>query len=165
MTRPVSHSLSAIMPATLAVLLVLLSAVPGKLLGLTLTPNIAWILSWIFALHAPMLWPRGVAFALGLLQDVLFGTPLGAQALLALLLVQWGTLERERGVSLKPRVRLPHTAIILTVWHGLLWLVLALVIADPPPLSRLLVTGLVNGLWCVLFYNVARRLFATRMAG
>jgi rod shape-determining protein MreD len=159
--RPVSHQLIGFLPAVLAVLLVFLAAAPIDGGGLTVAPNVAWLMTLVMVAFYPPAWPRGLAFALGLLQDVLWGTPLGAQALLALLLAQMAALH----AAMRPQVQLfrlrwLEAAGILVLWHLALWLLLQIVQTDAPSLRPMVRTGLGNALWYPVFYWLGTRLFA-----
>jgi rod shape-determining protein MreD len=158
--RPLSHYLLSILPVVLAVLLVLLSAVPLGAGGWSLTPNVAWLMTLVMVALCPYAWGRVLAFALGLLQDMVFGTPLGSQALLALLLAQLVAMQAERQQVQLFRLRWLEAAGLLLLWHLMLWAIMQLVNTDAPTLPHLLVAGLVNALWYPLFYWLAARLCA-----
>lgn len=153
--RPLSHPLVAMLPALVAVPLVFLTAVPLEGGVVSYTPNIALLMTLVLTGSARFSWPRGLAFALGLLQDVLFGTPLAAQALLALLLAQWQLWQQSRRPSpVQFRLRWIEAAATLIACHGLLWVLLYASHHNPAPLSHLLVMGAVNGLWYPMFYRL-----------
>ena len=158
--RPVSHQMLAAFPAFLALILILFSAAPVTGGGFTYTPNIAWLMTLVMVAFYPAAWPRGLAFAFGLLQDVLYGTPLGAQALLALLLAQLADMQSMRTQSQLFRIRWLEAAGMLVVLHVLLYLIMQLVKADTASLAQLLRAGVVNALWYPIFYGVATRSFA-----
>ncbi len=128
--------------------------------GVSLTPNVAWLMTLVMVAHYPPAWPRAVAFALGLSQDILFGTPLGAQALLALLLVQLVTMQSERQQVQLFRLRWLEAAGTMVLWHLMLWAITHMVQEGAPQLRHLLQAGLVNALWYPLFYWLGTRLFA-----
>jgi hypothetical protein len=94
---------------------------------------------------------------IGLLQDVVFATPLGSQALLTLLLVQCATWATPRAQQQPFVVRWLEAAGVLMLWHGLLWLVVLLVDAQTASLRLLMTAGLVNVLWYPAFYWLFRR--------
>ncbi len=157
--RPLSHQVLAMIPAGLAVVLVLLAATPLDAAGLTYTPNIAWLMTLVMVAFYPPSWPRGFAFFLGLAQDILFMTPLGSQALLALMLAQFTAAQGDRQQSLF-RLRWLEAAGVLVVMHLMLWVIMQAVGADSASLRHLLRAGLVNALWYPLFYWLATRAFA-----
>lgn len=151
--KPISHQLYATIPAVLTVLLVFVSAVPLQGGVISYTPNMAFLMTLILTASPRYYWPRGLAFLLGLLQDVLFGTPLGAQALLAVLLAQWVLLQQARGmVPLQFRLRWISATGILVGIHVVLWVVIYAVGHMAPPFGSMLIAGAMNGLWYALFY-------------
>lgn len=158
--RPISHQLLSVSPAILAVLGILLSATPLDVSAISFTPNVACLMTLIAVAHYPSIWPRGFAFCLGLLQDVLFATPLGAQALLMLMLAQFVRAQGMRNPAMPFRLRWLEAAGIIVVWHALLWFVTALVLAHGPSLRHLLQAGLISVVWYPLFYVLGTRLFA-----
>ncbi len=146
-------------PAGLALLLVLLAASPLDATMLSYTPNVAWLMTLVMVAFYPPAWPRGIAFFLGLLQDILFSTPLGSQALLALLLAQFTAAQGDRQQTLF-RLRWLEAAGVLVVMHLLLWAIMHAVTADSASLRHLLRAGLVNAVWYPVFYWLATRAFA-----
>ena len=158
--RPVSHQLLGIFPALIALILMLLSAAPVPGNGFTYTPNIAWLMTLVMVAFYPQSWPRGLAFAFGLLQDILYGTPLGSQALLTLLLAQLTDIQAMRNPSQLFRMRWLEAAGVLVMLHLLLFCIMNLVNADTASMQQLLRAGVVNALWYPIFYWVATRSFA-----
>lgn len=141
-----------LIPGVIAVLFAMLGAVPVEISQVTLMPNAAWLMTIVLAALYPPAWAFWFAFLLGLIQDILYGTPMGAQALLALVL--WIVL-RVRPVRVANplfRVVWAEAAILLVVWHALLWAILGWVGPHTPPLVPLLMTGVVNALWFPVFY-------------
>ncbi len=141
-----------LLPGALAMLFALLGAVPMEIGDVTVTPNAAWLMTIALAALYPPAWGFWFAFALGLIQDILYGTPLGAQALLALLL--WLALRARPARVAHPlfRVVWAEAALLMVVWHGVLWLIMAWVNPHTTALVPLLISGLVNALWFPLFY-------------
>lgn len=157
--RPLSYQVLTLFPALLAVLLVLVSAVPLGGGALNITPNVAWLMTLVMVAFFPPVWPRGLAFMLGLLQDMLMGTPLGSQALLALLLAQCVAMQtRHQQVQLF-RLRWLEASGMLVLWHVLLWALMHAVQADAPSLRHMLQAGLISAVWYPLFYVLVTRLF------
>ncbi len=157
--RPVSFQIFALLPALLALLMVLLAAAPMEAGGVTYTPNIAWLMTLVMVAHCPQVWPRGFAFLLGLLQDMLFGTPLGSQAVLTLLLAQVAAVQAARNQAQPFRLRWLEAAGMLVLWHLLLWALMHFVAQDSASLRHLLRVGVVNALWYPIFYHLITRLF------
>jgi rod shape-determining protein MreD len=158
--QPLSHRLLSLLPLVIGALLVLLCAVPISGGVLTYTPNIAWLMTLVLVAFAPAAWSPTRAFGLGLLQDVLFATPLGSQALLALLLAQMTQIQTQRQQTQRFRLRWLEVAGVLVVWHGLLWLMIEGVTHGSASLRHLLGAGVVNALWYPVFYVVFTRLFS-----
>lgn len=158
--RPVSHQILAALPTILAFVLVLFSAAPMPGGELTYTPNIAWLMTIVMVAFYPRAWPLSAAFGFGLLQDVLYGTPLGSQALLALLLAYVTNIQSMRNQSQLFRLRWLEAAGMLILMHLLLYVVMNLVHGDTSSLRQLLRAGLVNALWYPIFYWLATRCFA-----
>jgi rod shape-determining protein MreD len=157
--RPVSYQILTVVPALVALVLVLMAAVPFGGAGLGYTPNVAWLMTLIMAAFFPPAWPRGWAFFLGLLQDMLVGTPLGSQALLALLLAQCvGLSARHQQVQLF-RLRWLEAAGMMVLWHLLLWAIMQAVQDSAPSLHHMLRAGLISALWYPVFYGAATRVF------
>lgn len=128
--------------------------------GFTYTPNVAWLMTLVMVAFYPESWPRGLAFAFGLLQDILFGTPLGSQALLALLLAQVTDIQAMRNQTQLFRMRWLEAAGVLVMLHLLLYVIMVAVNKDTASLTQLLRAGLMNALWYPLFYWIATRSFA-----
>lgn len=154
--RSTSDQLLLMLPAVLAVLLLALFMAPMQGFGVPLAPNVAWLMSWVMMRRVPQGWGYGLAFATGLAQDVLFGTPLGAQALVALLLCMVAQ-KTARRPSPPFRLRWLEATLALLVAHAALWLLLALATATPP-LALLLYGTLGAVLWFPLFDSVAAML-------
>jgi rod shape-determining protein MreD len=158
--RPVSQQLFGLFPAILACILILAAAAPMPGGAFTYTPNIAWLMTLVMVAFYPAAWPRWLAFGLGLLQDVLFNTPLGSQALLALLLAQVTMVQSQRNQSQLFRLRWLEATGILIVLHVLLYFLMNLVDAGTAGIVPLLRTGLINAVWYPLFYGLTTRCFA-----
>ncbi len=84
---PLSNRLLMVLPALLMVGLVLFSAAPITFISLSLAPNVTWLAVIALARVVPQAVPAWLAFLVGLLQDVVFATPLGSHATIALLLL------------------------------------------------------------------------------
>ncbi len=148
--RPILKPLS-ILPAALALGLLALFMAPLSFGGIPLAPNVVWLVTLVMATRAPETWGRGLAFGLGLLQDVLFGTPLGSQALVTLLLTVLVGLRAQHRVMPHFTSRWLEATVALTLAHALLWCILALVLPETPPLSMLVYGTLAGALWFTLF--------------
>lgn len=158
--RSLSQQILMLFPALLALALVLLFATPMPGGTLSYTPNIAWLMTLVMVAHYPPAWPRGWAFGLGFLQDILFGTPLGSQALLALLLAQFVAQQNRLHTVQLFRLRWLEAAGALVILHLLLWALMRFAAPDAISMRHLLRAGLVNALWYPIFYGLMTRLFA-----
>jgi rod shape-determining protein MreD len=141
-----------LLPAAIAVMLVMLAAMPMHLGAVTLTPNVAWLMTIALATVYPPAWGYGIAFVLGLLQDVIYATPLGAQALLSVLLLAALRARPQRVANPMFRLVWAEAAFLLVACHALLWVILYWVGPSAPPILPLLITGGVNALWFPIFY-------------
>jgi len=84
-----------LIPATATLFLLLLTVVPLRLPAVAeIAPMLPLMGVYYWAIYRPDLLPAWLAFTIGLLADVIAGTPLGVEALV-LLLVQ-GTAARQR---------------------------------------------------------------------
>lgn len=158
--QPLSHRILSFMPAVICVLLVLLCAVQMSGGSVTYTPNVVWLMTLVMAAFYPPAWGPLLAFFMGMLQDVLFATPLGSQALLALLLAHLTRVQATRQQTQRFRLRWLEAAGVLVVWHGLLWLLMEMVSEHGASLRHLLRAGLINALWYPVFYFTLTRAFA-----
>jgi rod shape-determining protein MreD len=74
-----------LLPLGFALVALLVGAVPLYLPGYgAVAPNLALLVVFYWAVYRPDLFPPAVAFAVGLIQDALMGTPLGLNALVLL---------------------------------------------------------------------------------
>ena len=135
------------LPAVIVSLLLVVSALPVMWMGISLTPNIAWLATMIFVRIAPASWPAWLAFSLGLLQDGLFATPLGSQAVIALfLLLAMRARPLRIGTPLLRDVWL-EACVLLVLAYAVLWLMLQWVLPFAPPALPLMGAAVVNMLW------------------
>ncbi|HIJ38558.1 MAG TPA: rod shape-determining protein MreD [Rhodospirillaceae bacterium] len=89
-------------PVGLTLLLILLDAMPARLPGYApVSPLLPIISVYYWSFCRPDLLPPAVAFALGLVNDVIMGSPLGVSSLVYLL-VQGMTLSQRRLLSGRP---------------------------------------------------------------
>jgi rod shape-determining protein MreD len=85
-----------ILPFAVTILLLLVGMVPTQLPGYaTVAPPLALMAVYYWAIHRPDLLRPSVAFLLGVLHDLLSGTPLGITSLL-FVLAYWVTLTQRR---------------------------------------------------------------------
>jgi rod shape-determining protein MreD len=159
----VAAQLRLLIPWLAALLLLLLSSAPLNISNLPLMPHVVWLMSLSVGMLAPKAWPVLVAFMLGLLSDLLLGTPLGMQALLTLLVVM--RMHRQsRHLSHQPfRARWLEASLMLLVLFILSWALLGLLTPSQPPLVTVVMSTAANMLWYPLFYALAIQL--VRLAG
>ena len=134
-------------PACIAAVLIVCTVLPVTWMGISLTPNIAWLTTMIFVRIAPASWPAWLAFSLGLLQDGLFATPLGSQAVIALFLL---LAMRARPLRIgTPLLRdvWREACVLLVLAYAVLWLMLQWVLPSPPPALPMMGAAMVNMLW------------------
>ncbi len=85
--RRIEKGLRGLTPVALTLALMLMVALPLPLPGFAqVTPAITLIAVYHWSIYRPDLLPLGATFALGLIQDVLTGAPLGLTSLVLLLL-------------------------------------------------------------------------------
>ena len=147
-----------VVPGFLSLLLLALFTMKLHWLGVSLVPNVAWVMTLVAAAMMRAAWPLWLVFMLGLLQDVVFHTPLGSQAVLAVLLTELVRSQSARQQFQLFRVRWLEATAALIVWHLLLWLLMHGVVHGAPPLKQMLLAGLVDGIWFPLFYVSIRQL-------
>ena len=98
-----------LLPFGLTLALVLVNAVPTRLPGFApVVPLLPLIGVYYWAIYRPELLPPSVAFALGLVNDVISGTPLGVSSLVYLL---------TQGMTASQR-RFFHSKPFLIAWWG-----------------------------------------------
>lgn len=85
-SRSFSQQVLFCLPALTAVILVLCGPLPSIISGYDMFPHMAVLLCCFWVMYYPPAWPLWFVFLLGLLQDVLSSTALGAQALLLMVL-------------------------------------------------------------------------------
>ena len=82
-------------PGLITLLLILLSVMPTKIPGWShIAPALVLMSVYYWAIYRPDLLPLPAVFALGLIQDVLAGTPIGINAFT--LLVAYGLVVSQR---------------------------------------------------------------------
>jgi rod shape-determining protein MreD len=146
-----------LLPALLALLLLALFSAPMQLGVVPLAPNVVWLTTLVMVAAYPPAWPRWWAFLLGLLADVLFATPLGSQALLALLLVPLAAANARRHATQTFPVRWLEISGVLLFVHLLLWVLMHVVMADAAPLRAALFAAFASALWYPAFYFLLTR--------
>ncbi|AWK89036.1 rod shape-determining protein MreD [Azospirillum thermophilum] len=132
-------------PFAVTVMLMLLGMVPVPIPGYTpVAPMLTVISVYYWTIHRPDLMRPGVAFLIGLLQDLLTGGPLGVNALL-LVVTQWVVLNQRR-------VFLSSTFLLLWVGFAMVmlgicflqWLAFSALNATLLPFNTVLFQGLLT---------------------
>lgn len=156
--RSFSDQIRFTVPATVAVVFTLVSALPISLFGFSLTPHVVWLMTLAIGVAYPAAWPPLLAFALGLLSDFIMATPLGAQALLTLLLILSLQRQARRLQHQLFRALWLEAAGALLVLFVALWAVTGWVDGAYPPIEHVLIAAGVSALWYPLFFVITRGL-------
>jgi rod shape-determining protein MreD len=145
-------------PFGITLVLLLLTAVPTRLPGFaSIAPILPMMGVYYWAIYRPDLLPAWAAFVIGLLYDIVAGTPLGVNALV-LLLVQ-GTAASQRRFFLAKSFLVSWWAFALLAGGatGLSWLLITLLSARAIEPSPVLFQYLMTlGLFPVLTWLLAR---------
>lgn len=155
--RSLSDQFLLLLPMLMALVLLAFFATPMRANGWPLAPNVGAVMTVAVVAIYPPAWPRWFAFIVGLAQDVMFGTPLGAQALILLLLATATHIQSHRGAFQQFRLRWLEAAVMLILAHLLLWVIIHFVAGDAPPLRMLIRAAIINALWYPLFYGAINR--------
>ncbi len=130
LAQRVDHMVRQLVPASLVLMLVLLQAMPWHLPGLAgIFPALPMIGIYYWSVYRPDLLVPSVAFATGLVNDVVLGAPIGISSL-AFLVIQGMTASQTRFFNGKS---------FLVVWSGFALL------AAAGMLVELILAGLVFG--------------------
>lgn len=127
----------------------------------TIAPLAPLAALYFWMVHRPDLVPVSLVFAVGILHDILTGTPIGAYAAV-LLLVYWLISSQRRFLSGRP---------FMILWSGFLvvcgfaclteWTIISLLVGSVMPLEpalfRSVFTAALFPLWSFLFLQVHRR--------
>lgn len=132
-------------PFAVTVMLVLIGMIPIPAPAYTpVAPQLTLISVYYWTIHRPDLMRPGVAFLLGLLQDLLTGGPLGVNALM-LVVAQWAVLNQRR-VFLASSFALLWIGFALVMAGGVLvqWLAFSALNATVLPIRPALFQGLLT---------------------
>ena len=98
----VDHAARGLVPFGLTLLLMLYAMTPTFIPGLShITPMYAFMSVYFWSMYRPDLLGFGTVFAIGMLEDLLAGTPLGSGALI-LLLCQRAVMEQQKFFHTRP---------------------------------------------------------------
>lgn len=139
-------------PGVATLLLLLLCALPMALMDIALTPHVVWLMTLAIAPLYPPAWPVVLAFVLGLISDFLYGTPLGAQALLSLFLTLFLQGQARRTSHQLFQLRWLEAAAALAVLHFGLWAIIGFVVDTRPPIKQVALSALVSAFWFPVFF-------------
>jgi rod shape-determining protein MreD len=121
-----------------------------------LAPNVGMALT-LGARGRTGAWPHWIAFLFGLLQDVVYATPLGTQALVLVILAAIQPILLARaGRGFFPQWAL--AAVLVVVAHCIVWLFTSAATGAHPPLMALVRMALATILWYPLAYLMLNRL-------
>lgn len=148
----VSDHLRIAIPGAVTLLLLLLCALPMALMDVALTPHVVWLMTLCVAGIYPAAWPVVLAFVLGLLSDFMYGTPLGAQALLSLFLTLFVQAQARRTSHQLFQLRWLEAAVALALLHFLLWGLVGFVTDVRPPIKHVALGALVSSFWFPVFF-------------
>lgn len=146
-----------LVPAMVALLLLVLCMIPVSL-NVPITPHVVWLMTLTVGMLTPAAWSVTVAFTLGLVSDFVSGTPLGAQALLTLLLTVVVHGQARRASHQLFRIRWLEASLTLIVLYFLLWVITGWVVPNRPPLLQVMLGAVVSALWYPVFYGLATQL-------
>jgi rod shape-determining protein MreD len=151
----------SVAPVAVTVMLVLLGMVPLQLPGYErVVPALALMSVYYWAIHRPDLLTPSTAFCIGLLQDLLAGTPLGLTALV-LVVCHWVVISQRTFFLANSFVLLWVGFAFIAVGAAVLqWLAYSIlkttVVPFPAPLFQALLTLAVFPLFAWLFTRVHR---------
>jgi rod shape-determining protein MreD len=148
----VSDQLRLMIPGVVALFLLLLCALPMALMDVALTPHVVWLMTLCVASLYPQAWTVVLAFVLGLMSDFLYGTPLGAQALLSLFLTLFVQSQSRRTSHQLFQLRWLEAAAALAVLHVLLWVITGFVLDMRAPFKQVALGALVSAFWFPVFF-------------
>lgn len=150
-------SVRHLVPFAVTLGLLLLTAVPSHLPFLTgISPMLPLVGVYYWAIYRPDLLPAWAAFVIGLLADVIAGTPLGVDALV--LLVVQGLSARQRRFFLGKSFTVSWWAFALLAAGaaGATWALVALLVGRPMDASPLIFEYLLTlGLFPLLTWALA----------
>ena len=135
-----------LVPVGVTLLLMLFAMTPTYIPGLSnVTPMYALMAVYFWSIYRPDLLGYGSTFAIGVLEDLLSGTPLGSGALI-LLLCQWVVFHQQKFFNNKPFAIIWLAFALVAAGAGLLrWICVGLIAAGGfTPLGPLLMAYLMT---------------------
>jgi len=153
----VDHMVRQLVPASLVLILVLLQAIPWRLPALAgIVPALPMIGIYYWSVYRPDLMVPSVAFATGLINDMVLGTPIGISSL-AFLVIQGMTASQTRFFNGKSFLVIWSGFALLAAGALLIQLVLSAVLFGRTPVASAL---LIEYVLTVCLYPVVSWLFS-----
>lgn len=127
--QQIDQAVRHLLPVGLVLLLILINALPSRLPGFAaVVPLLPLIGVYYWSIYRPDLMPPALAFGLGLLNDVIAGTPLGVSSLVYLL-AQGMTASQRRFFHGKPfRIAWWGFGLVSAGAFALQWLLVSLLL-------------------------------------
>jgi rod shape-determining protein MreD len=151
---PIAFRLKLLLPKLLALLFIFLSYTPSRLYGLdNFFPAVDLMMIYYWSLYKPQVMPNWFIFSIGLMKDILSGSPLGVNALSYILL---------RGLAMYKEKYLKKT--FTGLWQGFAvfaaivmifkWLVFSFVFEEIMAINTVLMQFLLSVLIYPLFHSL-----------
>lgn len=153
-SRPLADRLLLTIPTLMTLILMLLAAVPWRLFSISIAPQVLWLMALTVGVAYPIAFTPLIAFMLGLIADTLAGTPLGSQALLAMLMTLVARAQSRRLQHQLFRVRWTEAVAALLILNFAMWGIIGWVAHGSPALISVLRMTLISALWFPVFYWV-----------
>ena len=165
-SRNLSDQALLLLPGIIGIILVMCGGLPSLMGGYDVFPHMALLLCCFWTMHYPQAWPLWFVFILGLLQDVLGGTALGAQAVLLMLTCAVVARQARRMNRQNFRMVWTEVMVISVLYMSVLWLVMSWVSRDwlPfwPVMKEVFFTALLYPLIHVILIPILRLLPSLR---
>lgn len=133
-SRNLSDQALLLLPGLTGLIFVMFGALPSLVGGHDIFPHMAILLCCFWSMHYPHAWPLWFVFILGLLQDVLSGTALGAQALLLMFACTMLVRQARRMNRQNFRMVWTEVMVVSAIYMSVLWLVMSWVAREWLPL-------------------------------
>jgi rod shape-determining protein MreD len=153
----VDHVARLCVPISVTVFLLILGLIPLHAPGLpSLSPMYTLMAVYFWAVYRPEGFGFGAAFTIGVIEDLLVGTPLGSTAL-TLLVCQWVVLNQQKFFANRPflEVWLAFTVIALGA-SMLRWFIAGVIGSGFPPVGNVFTSFMLT----IVFYPVVGWLLA-----
>jgi rod shape-determining protein MreD len=151
-SRPLADRLLLAIPTLATLAFMLLAAVPWRLFSISVAPQVLWLMVLTVGVAYPIALTPLIAFMLGLVSDSLTGTPIGCQALLAMLMTLVVRAQSRRLQHQLFRVRWMEAVAALLILNFSMWGIIGWAAHGLPALISVLRMTLVSALWFPIFY-------------